>query len=43
VRAVGTVSEIQHSTDPIVRQFIEGRATLEGSAPLVGTSAAAAQ
>ena len=42
VRAVGTVSEIQHSTDPIVRQFIEGRATLEGSAPLVGTVAAAA-
>lgn len=40
VRAVGTVKEIQHSTDPIVRQFIEGRATLEGSAPLIGTSAA---
>jgi phospholipid/cholesterol/gamma-HCH transport system ATP-binding protein len=37
VRAVGTVEEIQHSTDPIVRQFIEGRATLEGSAKLVGT------
>ena len=26
VRAVGTVDEIQHSTDPVVRQFIEGRA-----------------
>jgi len=37
VRAVGTVDEIQHSTDPIVRQFIEGRATLDGSAALVGT------
>jgi phospholipid/cholesterol/gamma-HCH transport system ATP-binding protein len=36
VRQVGTVDEIQHSTDPIVRQFIEGRATLEGSAPLIG-------
>lgn len=43
VRAVGSVSEIQHSTDPIVRQFIEGRATLEGSAPLVGTVAAVAR
>jgi phospholipid/cholesterol/gamma-HCH transport system ATP-binding protein len=37
VRAVGTVEEIQHSTDPIVRQFIEGRATLEGTGRLVGT------
>jgi phospholipid/cholesterol/gamma-HCH transport system ATP-binding protein len=36
VRAVGTVAEIQHSSDPLVRQFIEGRATLEGSAPLIG-------
>ena len=36
VRAEGTIPEIQHSTDPIVRQFIEGRPTLEGSAPLVG-------
>jgi len=26
VRQVGTVDEIKHSTDPIVRQFIEGRA-----------------
>jgi ABC-type transporter Mla maintaining outer membrane lipid asymmetry ATPase subunit MlaF len=26
VRQVGTVDEIQHSRDPIVRQFIEGRA-----------------
>jgi phospholipid/cholesterol/gamma-HCH transport system ATP-binding protein len=29
VRAFGTVDEIRHTTDPIVRQFIEGRATLE--------------
>jgi len=33
VRQVGTVQEIQHSTDPVVRQFIEGRATLEGEIP----------
>src|SRR4051794_7774132 len=29
IRQVGTVEEIQHSTDPVVRQFIEGRATLD--------------
>ena len=28
VRQVGTVDEIRHSEDPVVRQFIEGRATL---------------
>jgi phospholipid/cholesterol/gamma-HCH transport system ATP-binding protein len=28
VRKVGTVDEIQHTTDPVVRQFIEGRAEL---------------
>jgi phospholipid/cholesterol/gamma-HCH transport system ATP-binding protein len=28
VRQVGTVEEIQHTTDPVVRQFIEGRAEL---------------
>ena len=33
VRQVGTVQEIQHSTDPVVRQFIEGRATLEDNVP----------
>lgn len=38
VRAVGTVSEIQQSSDPLVRQFIEGRPTLEGSAPLIGVA-----
>jgi phospholipid/cholesterol/gamma-HCH transport system ATP-binding protein len=35
VHAVGTVDEIQHSTDPLVRQFIEGRATLDDESPLV--------
>jgi phospholipid/cholesterol/gamma-HCH transport system ATP-binding protein len=29
IRQVGTVEEIQHSTDPVVRQFIEGKATLD--------------
>jgi phospholipid/cholesterol/gamma-HCH transport system ATP-binding protein len=29
VRQVGTVEEIRRTTDPIVRQFIEGRATLD--------------
>ena len=38
VRQVGTVQEIQQSTDPLVRQFIEGRATLEGSAPMIGVA-----
>ena len=33
--AVGTVDEIQHSTDPLVRQFVEGRATLDDHSPLV--------
>ncbi|HVD60972.1 MAG TPA: ABC transporter ATP-binding protein [Gemmatimonadaceae bacterium] len=29
VQQVGTVEEIQHTSDPIVRQFIEGRPSLE--------------
>ncbi|HEX7021128.1 MAG TPA: ABC transporter ATP-binding protein [Gemmatimonadaceae bacterium] len=29
VRQVGAVDEIRHTQDPVVRQFIEGRATLE--------------
>lgn len=29
VRQVGTVDEIQHTTDPVVRQFIEGRAEVQ--------------
>jgi phospholipid/cholesterol/gamma-HCH transport system ATP-binding protein len=32
VRAVGTVDEIQHSTDPVIRQFIEGRPDIETAA-----------
>ena len=32
VRQVGTVDEIQHTTDPIVRQFIEGKPDLEDAA-----------
>jgi len=28
-RQVGTVDEIQHTTDPVVRQFIEGRPDLD--------------
>lgn len=36
VRQVGTIDEIQQSSDPIIRQFIEGRPTEEGSAPLIG-------
>jgi phospholipid/cholesterol/gamma-HCH transport system ATP-binding protein len=29
VRQVGTVTEIQQSTDPVVRQFVEGKPTLD--------------
>ena len=29
VQQVGSVDEIQHTNDPVVRQFIEGRATLD--------------
>ncbi len=32
VRQVGTVEEIKHTSDPVVRQFIEGRAELATSA-----------
>jgi len=32
VRAVGSVEEVKHTTDPIVRQFIDGRPTLEPEA-----------
>ena len=32
VRQVGSVAEIQQSEDPVVRQFIEGKADLEGAA-----------
>src|SRR5687768_8326546 len=33
VRRVGTVDEIRHTDDPVVRQFIEGRATLDELEP----------
>jgi phospholipid/cholesterol/gamma-HCH transport system ATP-binding protein len=29
VRQVGTVDEIRHSRDPVVRQFVEGRADID--------------
>jgi phospholipid/cholesterol/gamma-HCH transport system ATP-binding protein len=32
VRQVGTVEEVQHTSDPVVRQFIEGKAELDFSA-----------
>jgi phospholipid/cholesterol/gamma-HCH transport system ATP-binding protein len=32
VRTVGTVEEIQHSTDPVVRQFVEGKAEMDPAA-----------
>lgn len=38
VRAVGTVEEIKHTTDPIVRQFIEGRATLDDAPMFSGVA-----
>ncbi len=31
VRQVGSVEEIKHTSDPVVRQFIEGRATIDGT------------
>jgi phospholipid/cholesterol/gamma-HCH transport system ATP-binding protein len=34
VRQVGTVEEIQRTTDPVVRQFIEGRPTLDDDSAL---------
>ncbi len=36
IRAVGSVEEIKHSTDPIVRQFVDGRPTLEPEATATG-------
>jgi phospholipid/cholesterol/gamma-HCH transport system ATP-binding protein len=39
VRQVGTVEEIQRTTDPIVRQFIEGRPTIEEEPILAGSGA----
>lgn len=41
IRQEGTVAEIQQTTDPVVRQFIEGRpsAALEAGAPAAGAAA----
>jgi phospholipid/cholesterol/gamma-HCH transport system ATP-binding protein len=36
VRQVGTVDEIKHSHDPLVRQFIEGKANLEPEPAEIG-------
>ena len=36
VRAVGTVDEIRNSSDPIVRQFVEGKPTLDPDAVELG-------
>ena len=41
VRQVGRVEEIQATTDPIVRQFIEGRATIADPGDAVAASGAA--
>ena len=46
VQQVGTVDEIRNSSDPIVRQFIEGRPSLDGEplgVPAAITSAGSAQ
>ncbi len=42
VRQVGTVDEIKHTTDPIVRQFIEGRAEPDSPARTDDVGAAGA-
>ncbi|HVA58452.1 MAG: ABC transporter ATP-binding protein [Gemmatimonadaceae bacterium] len=39
VRQYGTVDEIQHTDDPIVRQFIEGRPSLEADAHIMAEAA----
>lgn len=39
VRWQGTIDEIHHTADPVVRQFIEGRPTLDEEAPAGGVSA----
>src|SRR5690242_6437544 len=36
VRQVGTVDEIRRSTDPVVRQFIEGKSTLDDAVAVQG-------
>ena len=39
VRQVGTVDEIQHTTDPVVRQFIDGKPDIEPEPALAAGSA----
>jgi phospholipid/cholesterol/gamma-HCH transport system ATP-binding protein len=39
VRQVGTVAEIRNTSDPVVRQFIEGRAHLDAASPREATPA----
>jgi phospholipid/cholesterol/gamma-HCH transport system ATP-binding protein len=39
VRWTGTVDEIQSTTDPVVRQFIGGRPTVDGSVPAAAAAA----
>ena len=41
VQQVGTVDEIQHTKDPIVRQFIEGRPSIDSDGGLSPVAAAA--
>jgi phospholipid/cholesterol/gamma-HCH transport system ATP-binding protein len=41
VQQVGTVDEIRTTNDPIVRQFIEGRPSLDPEQPANGSTAAA--
>ena len=38
VRTVGTVDEVRESTDPIVRQFIDGRPSLDADDVVVHAS-----
>jgi ABC-type sulfate/molybdate transport systems ATPase subunit len=40
VRWQGTIDEVQRTSDPVVRQFIEGRPTLEGGGDAAPTAAA---
>ena len=42
VRWVGPVADIKQTTDPVVRQFIEGRPTMDGQGVPGGVSAASA-
>ena len=39
VRWVGAAEEIKRTTDPVVRQFIEGRPTVDGGVPAAATAA----